>query len=288
MFQELKRFYKFISTHPIGSKSQLLVWQRWLRWQLSSRLIQAPIVMPWLDEACLIVEKGMTGATGNIYCGLHEFANMALLLHYFGLDPGIFLDVGANIGSYTILASKVCKTSVIALEPVPSTFTKLARNVAVNQVQDIVDLKRVAAGETLGELQFSCDQDTTNQVVDETYSGKKTKVATQPLDKILASRTANFWKIDVEGFEHEVLAGASSALLAKELEVVLLEANDDTLSEIMRNSGFNQYNYDPFSRQFTATKSSVSFSNHTWIRNIDAVIKRCQNAPRRKIYNIEF
>jgi hypothetical protein len=48
--------------------------------------------------------SGMTGATGNLYVGLHEFEEMAFLLHF--LRPGdLFADVGANVGSYTILAA---------------------------------------------------------------------------------------------------------------------------------------------------------------------------------------
>lgn len=45
----------------------------------------------------------MTGATGNIYVGLHEFEDMAFLLHVLRRTD-LFVDVGANIGSYTILA----------------------------------------------------------------------------------------------------------------------------------------------------------------------------------------
>jgi predicted RNA methylase len=70
----------------------------------------------------------MTGATQKIYCSLQEFEDMALLLHV--LRPGdLFVDVGANVGSYTILAAGVCGANVISIEPVPSTFTHLADNI---------------------------------------------------------------------------------------------------------------------------------------------------------------
>lgn len=46
----------------------------------------------------------MTGATGNWYCGLQEYEDMSFVLH--ALRPGdLFVDVGANIGSYSILAA---------------------------------------------------------------------------------------------------------------------------------------------------------------------------------------
>jgi hypothetical protein len=42
--------------------------------------------------------------SGNIYAGLHEFGDMAFVLHFLRAGD-LFADVGANIGSYTVLAS---------------------------------------------------------------------------------------------------------------------------------------------------------------------------------------
>ncbi len=44
----------------------------------------------------MVVEPGTTGATGNVYCGLHEFEDMALLLHILR-KVDRFVDIGANI-----------------------------------------------------------------------------------------------------------------------------------------------------------------------------------------------
>ena len=146
MISELHRIHRFIRTHPLGARNKGKTWIRCLRWQLGSRLLNAPVVMPWLDKSCLVVERGMTGATGNLYCGLHEFADMALVLHYFSNASGSFVDVGANIGSYTILASKVCGASTIAIEPLPSTFERLKRNLAANGIGGSVEAHCSAAG----------------------------------------------------------------------------------------------------------------------------------------------
>ena len=70
----------------------------------------------------------MTGATGNIYAGLHEFADMAFTLHFLRPDD-LFMDVGANVGSYTLLASGVCKARTISFEPYPETMAALRRNI---------------------------------------------------------------------------------------------------------------------------------------------------------------
>lgn len=288
MIEELKRFHGFVRQHPIGSLDSRGAWTRWLRWQLGSRLLGAPIVMPWLDESCLIVERGMTGATGNLYCGLHEFADMALVLHYFGGGPGMFVDVGANIGSYTVLAAKVCGAPSIAIEPVPSTFERLVRNLSANGISGIVEAYRGAAGAVAGDIRFSCDQDTTNQVVDSSYLGKTINVPVKTLDELLGNRPTNFWKIDVEGFERQVLDGALQSLRSESLEIVLLEGDDKSIQNTMTAVGFRLKRYDPFVREFCPVEITDSGGNHVWVRESPALSKRLKAAPKRVLHGVEF
>jgi hypothetical protein len=61
--------------------------------------------------------KGLTGATGNWYCGLDAFEDMAFLLHFMR-EEDLFVDVGANIGSYTILAGNEVGAETIEIEPI--------------------------------------------------------------------------------------------------------------------------------------------------------------------------
>ncbi|MDN2583382.1 hypothetical protein [Aquibium sp. ELW1220] len=72
---------------------------------MQSRL-QDEVIIDWIDGAKLAVRRGMIGATGNIYCGLHEYVDMRFVLDT--LQPGdLFVDIGAPVVSYTVLASKV-------------------------------------------------------------------------------------------------------------------------------------------------------------------------------------
>ena len=288
MIQQLTRFQQFLAQHPLASRNILGAWKRWLRWQVGSRLLSAPVIMPWLEGSSLVVETGMTGATGNLYCGLHEFNDMALVLHFFGGGPGMFLDVGANIGSYSVLAAKVCGASVIALEPVPDTFSKLTRNLLINGIQDRVEAHRAAVGDVPGSLNFSADRDTMNQVVGDDYHGASIQVQVVTLDNLLEGRTAQVWKVDVEGFEREVLAGASKALSDTGLALVLLEGEDAEIKNTMRSHGFEELRYDAFRRRFSAAAGELTIGNHVWVRNPEQVETRCQAAGQFKLHNVEF
>jgi len=288
MLEELQRFHRFVATHPVTRQSRLGAWRRWARWQLASRILDAPVIFPWLDESLLVVERGMTGATGNLYCGLHEFADMALLLHYFCGKQGVFLDVGANIGSYTILASKVSGVFSIAIEPAPATFRKLQRNIAVNGIGELVEAHCMVAGSKAESILFSDDRDTMNQVVDVSYAGNSVAVPVGPLDDIFKGRSAGFWKVDVEGFEHEVLAGAMNSLNDRNVDIVLLEGHDPEIAQRMNSAGFQKQSYDPFHRRFTGCSTFDQTNNNVWVKNLKAVADRCRSAPKRTLHGVEF
>ena len=106
MNHPLLSLFRYWQHHPLASRDLPGTVARFLRWQLATRLLAMPVVFPWIGCTSLVVERGMTGATMNVYCGLHEAADMAFVLHVLRAGDG-FLDIGANVGTYTILASGV-------------------------------------------------------------------------------------------------------------------------------------------------------------------------------------
>ncbi|MBL0358825.1 MAG: hypothetical protein IPP72_19040 [Chitinophagaceae bacterium] len=136
----MKRFLsiiKFIVNHPIGKRNKWGCIKKFLSWQLSQAIFNYPAIHPFVGNTKLLVAKGMKGATGNIYVGLHECEDMAFLIHYLRPDDHFF-DVGANIGSYTILASGVAGCRSVTFEPIPSTFQTLSSNIFLNGLQQKV------------------------------------------------------------------------------------------------------------------------------------------------------
>jgi len=122
---------KFITDHPLNRKNRLTAIVRFLKWQAGSRLVPGAIVYDWINDTKFLVRTGETGLTGNIYTGLHEFQDMGFLLHFLRNDD-LFIDVGANVGSYTILASSAIGARGIAFELIASTYKKLIENMRLN------------------------------------------------------------------------------------------------------------------------------------------------------------
>jgi FkbM family methyltransferase len=205
---------KTIVTHPLNRKNKALAVLNFLRWQMVSRLVQEGegVINNWVDGSKLIAYTGETGATGNIYLGLHEFPDMGFLLHTLR-DKDFFIDIGANIGSYTVLASSAIGAKTVCFEPVPSTYKRLMDNIKINNIENKVESLNLALGNSTGEMYFSSDQNCMNHIIahNENNSNKIT-VNVSTLDKEL-KRDPFLIKIDVEGYELPVLEGGTKNII---------------------------------------------------------------------------
>ena len=285
MLKSLYRLASFIAQHPLTRNHQLAAWLRFIRWQVGSRIIKFPVLFPWINQSNLIIERGMVGATGNLYCGLHEFDDMGFLLHFLRQED-LFIDVGANIGSYTVLAASVKNSSVLSFEPIPATYARLMANIRANPGARVT-----AINEGLGAeneiLLFSANLDAENHVLpnEEGFGGESIAVKVRKLDDVTGDLSPIMIKIDVEGFESQVIQGGLNTISAPSLLVILIELNglgsrygysEDSIKSTIVDYGFTPNKYDPLTRSLIPI-SIVGASNHgniLFIRDIDKVQER--------------
>ncbi len=276
---------QFIARHPLSSRRPFSAYWRYAKWQVESRL-REEVVFDWVGGSRLVARNGMTGATGNIYCGLHEFVDMAFLLHL--LRPGdLFVDVGANVGSYTVLASAVCGALSIAIEPDPGTGQWLKKNIETNSIGDRVTVIEAAVGAVAGTTRFTVGQDTTNRVAANSDIATR-EVKIRILDEILANRAPVLIKIDVEGYEPQVVAGALTALKQPSLAAVITETADSAIRSVMENCGFVCATYRPFERLIVTHDSSgkPTSSENTLFVRLDQIGRRLKTAPYRHVAGV--
>jgi FkbM family methyltransferase len=214
---------------------------------------------------------------------------MAFVLHLLRRDD-VFVDVGANVGVYTILAAAVGARS-ISIEPIKQAFDQLMLNIHLNGICDRVDARRVGVGSKKGTLKFTAALDTTNHVVDgeETIATSVCEVSVDTLDGVVAAADPVLVKIDVEGFETEVIAGAEDVLSRESLLAVIIELNGSARrynhdeADVYRRMvgyGFAPYAYDPYQRSLKELKGKNQGAGNTlFVRDAATVRMRLQAAP---------
>lgn len=228
----------------------------------------------------------MTGATGNLYVGLHEFEEMGFLLHF--LRPGdVFLDIGANVGSYAVLAAGACGARTIAFEPDPETARRLERNVAINGLGRIVEIRRVALGDGEGEIRFTLGRDTMNRVA--SAQDQTTQcVRMSTLDAQIGEARPIMMKIDVEGFEERALVGAVHTLQRDSLRAVVIETATPTSREMLSAAGFEEARYDPAQRALTPGPGDGAALNVLWVRDWTFIAARIEAAREFEVFGRRF
>ena len=294
----LLRTLKFIATHPLNTRRRAAALWAFFRWQIGGRLAPGDVVYDWVNGARFLVRPGETGLTGNIYYGLHEFADMAYVLHAVS-EEDMFVDVGANVGSYTILACAARGARGFCFEPVPATYRRLLDNLRLNDLSERVRAFNIGLSDREGELVFTAGENCSNHVVaDGEGCADPVTVPARPLDGVLAGESPSVLKIDVEGFETLVLRGARETLRNASLHSVIMELNgsgarygfsDGDLRNAMETHGFSPYAYEPFSRALTPLEGCRTPSGNTlFVRNLDTVRERIANAPKATIDKIRL
>jgi FkbM family methyltransferase len=294
MLSKFKRTFSFIHSHPLAKKYIFKAYTKFFLWQLQTFLFPKKLyVKHFIGNVNFLAKKQLTGITGNIYCGLHEFNDMGFLLHFLRSED-TFFDIGANVGTYTLLASGLCKSKTTAFEPIPTTYSILKANVDLNKLGNLVTLENKGISSKKDKLYFTVDEDTTNHIVLNIKDNQCTiLVETDILDIYYLKNKPSLIKIDVEGFEKEVLNGASLTLADLTLKAIIIELNgsggrygydDQEIHNKLLSHGFKPHDYNPFTRELVEIKIFGSH-NTIYLRDIEFVTDRLNSAETFKIFN---
>lgn len=148
------------------------------------------------------------------------------------LDPGILIDVGAAVGATTRKMRRFSKGSqILSFEPNPGNWEHFERTIGDDPN---VTLHKAAVGDTSGTLRFSTGKpiEGSNKRWSEFAGGSSigkvaadgdVEVEVVRLDDVIGERTALYCKIDVQGFETQVLRGMKRAIKDKRVKVFQIE-----------------------------------------------------------------
>lgn len=176
-----------------------------------------------------LTHKGLESSI--YYFGEYEAGTLYVLEQLLG-EGDIFLDVGANIGFLSIVVARFVGKGglVYAVEPHPLIFKELLENISLNQAKNIVPLN-VALGSGLSEAMLYDNPDInwgSASLIPPKNRGMTTRwpVKVVSIDGLIQSgriQAPDLVKIDVEGFELEVLKGAKNLLSSSSAPALCIE-----------------------------------------------------------------
>lgn len=150
-------------------------------------------------------------------------------------EGDVFVDIGANVGLFSLIASRIVghKGSVVCFEPSPITFTRLVENVKLNDLKNI-DLRNIGLSDISNELTFYVSEngyDAWNSFApsqdDKLESSIRVPVSTLDFElKDIDKSKIKLVKIDVEGWEKFVLYGGKD-FLVKYSPIVMVEFTEE-------------------------------------------------------------
>jgi len=286
LWNKISRSIRFIWSHPLVQNERLSAIIRYIKFHCKYKNGQKCII-PFIQHS-LIITKG-SGVQAHYFTYLEDFEEMLFLLHYLN-EKDRFIDVGANIGAYSILASGQTGCYTVAFEPSLINYKFLEENVILNNVQDRTELYNFALGDK-------------NESSTIKFMGAMTHLtnykALNP-QEVMIKKLDDFTdysqliKIDVEGYEEFVLNGASKVLHHPETNALIVEliehnrygSSNKVVHNLLIKNNFFPIRYSPYERVIKRLNSwRKDQFNTIYIRDKKLVSKRLINSPKYKIGN---
>jgi FkbM family methyltransferase len=206
-------------------------------------------------------------------------------------NHSIVVDIGANVGNYTLLVKSINRNVIIhAIEPMPNTYKLLNANISGI---DGIKTYNLAMGKDREQLTMYDYNDENSEhasmykeVITELHNSQNVKqfnVEVIPLDEFCITHqidTINLLKIDTEGYEYNVLLGAKRMLVEKRIEIIQFEFNEmNVVSKVffrdflfLLNNNYSLYRllpsgvlpikkYDPILHELFAFQNIVAVRN---------------------------
>lgn len=202
-----------------------------------------------------------------------------------GFNPGeVMVDVGANVGMYSIWAAMTRQVRVFAFEPESQNYALLYQNIVHNHLSRQVTGYCTALSDNDGFSSLYLSEFVAGSSVHTYGAALDFKLQPRPsavvqgcfattLDHLVAAGTIplpNHIKIDVDGLEHKVLAGCRNVLVQPAVKSVLVEINTNieehrALISLLENAGFT-YSPDQVNRHIRKQGAFKGVGNYVFHR----------------------
>jgi len=173
---------------------------------------------------------------------------------------GVFFDIGANIGIYSLFYAQIKEGNVYCFEPSVFNLRQLAKNISINKLTERITIVSNPLTDKTGIAKFmngSADEGGALSAFGVEYGYDGRQITSEInysvlgfslddlLEKNMLKETPSLIKIDVDGIEHLILKGATKTLESEKLKSLYIEVNDDfneqahQVKTILESAGFS-------------------------------------------------
>ena len=284
LLNTIRQIWYCDSVHPAKG-----LW-RHIGWQFRRMLRLFPCELTIAGSRLYVPRAGGVAALVNAM-GEYDFNNMNFLKWGLRGDGGTFVDVGANIGTYTLIASELPEAKVVSIEPHPSTFESLKHNVQLNGRHNVRCLNAALSSEN-ADLRFTdLSESALNSVVLSTGNGHKALLVKGRRFEGVCREFGlipDFVKIDVEGHERLVLEGFGD--FRASAKVIFVEGGDRpevrSWMEVAGYSGpwYIHFNDKVFSRRMQGRPEDPAFVRSDFLSELLVKCFKFENDAGQKRY----
>ncbi|MGY1737560.1 FkbM family methyltransferase [Geodermatophilus sp. SYSU D00684] len=244
----------FTFMHPANRGHRLAAVGRVARYEVRTRLLRRPSIVPLGERSRIIAYTGETNPPHAVHTNPPNWRETRTWQRVLG--PGdLFVDVGGNVGIYTILAHDL-GAETITFEPDRHNCERIRENLSLNDYTGEVLDK--AAADAPGTVRLTEGLDSYNHLLGDGEPGG-VEVEAVTVDSVIGDRHVAGLKVDVEGAERLVLEGARRALSEGRIRLIQVEWSGDEvqrtlgesrqpLEELLRSYGYLLYRPDELGR----------------------------------------
>jgi FkbM family methyltransferase len=281
-------FVRTLYDHPFNRRRPVFALYRVARWQWHKRWSGGSRAYRYWGTRDIVCHTDSRESMWLVYNYYMDWDEFHFIRRYVRQDS-VVLDVGANIGIYTMWLSQFVRDrgQVIAFEPDPQSYARCAENIRRNNLE-AVRLECAALSNCCGKMRFSIGGDTENRLIPEdVIAGSSVSVEATTLDEYCRQHDLaciDFLKIDVEGSEFMVLQGAANILRSSGVAVIQLELNQSLTKygvsrpdvvQLLESHGYGLYTYKCARNRLEAVRDGAKIPQNVYaISDVDFVRNR--------------
>jgi len=302
----LDRFWRrleVLRNQPVARHQPIKVLLRFANAEIINTWLGYPFLISHEFGVALIVERGHHATRSHYFFGLQDFTDELFAIHFLR-EGELFIDIGANLGIFSIMVAAATGARVIAVEPSPSSSQIFRRHIALNGMMDRITLIEACAGDANDTAFIKNTVDMDNFIVldGEDLQPGMAQIPMIRIDDVIDGTIPCAMKMDVEGFEMQALKGATQLLDRQNLQAITVEISDfshrfgvspEETHKFIAGFGFTAVTYDPLLRMLTPVvpgdrshKTTLYNYKTIYIRNFDEARRRLSSAPHRSLYTL--